>query len=59
MAAKLKRRCYNQHRPHQARNLRSPDSDGIATAPVTDLAAARIRRQKVLGGLIHEYQRAA
>jgi hypothetical protein len=26
---------------------------------VTDLAVARIRRRKVLGGLIHEYRRAA
>ena len=30
-----------------------------STAPVTDLAAARIRRRKILGGLIHEYERAA
>jgi hypothetical protein len=27
--------------------------------PVTDLSAARIRRRRVLGGLIHEYERAA
>ncbi len=33
---------YNRHRPHRARNLRPPDhADGI-TAPVTDLAAARM-----------------
>jgi hypothetical protein len=50
---------YNQHRPHRARNLRPPDADDIATVPVTDLAAARIRRRKILGGLIHEYERAA
>ena len=50
---------YNQHRPHRARNLRPPDSGEITTAPVTDLATARIRRHKVLGGLIHEYERAA
>ncbi|HEY2270161.1 MAG TPA: hypothetical protein VGI96_46610 [Streptosporangiaceae bacterium] len=50
---------YNHHRPHRARNLRPPDADDIATAPLTDLAAARIRRRKVLGGLIHEYERAA
>ena len=49
---------YNQHRPHRARNLRPPDSDNIATA-ITDLTMARIRRRKVLGGLINEYQRAA
>jgi putative transposase len=50
---------YNRHRPHRVRNLRSPDYDDISTAPVTDLATARIRRHKVLGGLIHEYERVA
>lgn len=49
---------YNQHRPHRARNLRPPDHDGNITAPATDLTA-RIRRRKVLGGLIHEYEWAA
>ena len=50
---------YNQHRPHRARNLRPPDSDGIPTAPTTDFTTARIRRRRVLGGVINEYQRAA
>jgi putative transposase len=50
---------YNQHRPHRARNLRPPDAVDTAVAPVADLAAARIRRRKVLGGLIHEYERPA
>ena len=50
---------YNEHRPHRARNLRPPDSGGIVVGPVTDLAAVRIRHRKVLGGLVHEYQRAA
>ena len=50
---------YNQHRPHRARNLRPPDPDDIITAPVTRPTTARIRRHKVLGGLIHEYERAA
>jgi transposase InsO family protein len=50
---------YNQHRPHRARNLRPPDRDGSTTVPVTGLATARIRRHKVLGGLIHEYEQAA
>jgi putative transposase len=50
---------YNHHRPHQARNLRPPDGSNDTTAPVTDLATARIRRRRVLGGLIHEYERAA
>ena len=50
---------YNRHRPHRARNLRPPDAGDTATAPVTDLAAARIRRRNILGGLIHQYERAA
>jgi transposase InsO family protein len=41
---------YNRHRRHRARNLRPPDHDHITTAPATDLATARIRRHKVLGG---------
>ncbi len=49
---------YNRHRPHRARNLRPSDHDDSITAPVADLAA-RIRRHKVLGGLIHEYEQAA
>ena len=50
---------YNRHRPHRARNLRPPDCGDVITAPVADLTAARIRRHEVLGGLIHEYERAA
>jgi putative transposase len=50
---------YNRHRPHRARSLRPPNSGDITTAPVADLAAARIRRNEILGGLIHEYERAA
>jgi putative transposase len=50
---------YNQHRPHRSLNLRAPDSGDTTTAAITDLATARIRRRRVLGGLINEYQRAA
>ncbi len=50
---------YNRRRPHRARNLRPPDGDDTVSVPVTDLATARIRRRTVLGGLIHEYERAA
>jgi putative transposase len=50
---------YNGHRPHRARNLRPPDGGGISTTPATDLATARIQRHQVLGGLTHEYERAA
>ena len=48
---------YNHHRPHRARNLRPPGCDDLTMT--TDLTAARIRRRRVLGGLIHEYERPA
>jgi putative transposase len=50
---------YNHHRPHRARNLRPPDCDDITMAATTGLSAVRIRQSRVLGGLIHEYERAA
>ena len=51
---------YNRHRPHRARDLRPPDcDDNITTAEMADLTTARIRRRKILGGLISEYERAA
>jgi hypothetical protein len=48
---------YNQHRPHRALGLEAPD-------PPTELNVAKDRQGKVcrrdlLGGLLHEYQRAA
>jgi putative transposase len=49
----------NRHRPHRARDLRPPEHGGSITAPITVLRPARIRRRKVLGRLIHEYERAA
>jgi putative transposase len=50
---------YNRHRPHRGRNLRPPDCDDITMAATSDPAAARVRRRRVLGGLINEYERAA
>jgi len=50
---------YNCHRPHRARKLRPPDAEDTSAALVTDLAAVRIRCSGILGGLIHEYKRAA
>jgi putative transposase len=50
---------YNQHRPHRARDLRPPDCDDITMAEIADLTTARIRRRRVVGGLINEYKRAA
>ena len=46
---------YNGRRPHRSRQLRPPRPDH----PVADLSKARIKRQRVLGGLISEYERAA
>ena len=49
---------YNRHRPHQGRGQRPPDRD-TRPAPVANLGAARVRRRKVLHGLINEYEQAA
>jgi hypothetical protein len=48
-------RHYNGRRPHRSRELRPPHP----TYPVADLNSQRIKRQRVLGGLINEYERAA
>ncbi len=40
---------------HRSRRLHPPRPDH----PVTDLSLKRIQRRPVLGGLIHEYERAA
>jgi transposase InsO family protein len=49
---------YNQHRPHQGRGQRPPDRETFPP-PVTDLDARRVRRRKILGGLVNEYYQAA
>jgi len=46
---------YNGRRPHRSRQLRPPRPDH----PAADLTQERIRRQRVLGGLINEYEPAA
>ncbi|MFC0430261.1 integrase core domain-containing protein [Kutzneria buriramensis] len=46
---------YNGRRPHRARELRPP----CPTHPVADLNSQRIKRRRLLGGLINEYERAA
>jgi transposase InsO family protein len=50
---------YNEHRPHQGRHQRPPDAIDARLAAVGDLAAARIRRKKILNGLINEYSQVA
>jgi putative transposase len=49
---------YNRHRPHQSRQQLPPTVD-TAPPPITDLAAARVRRRTILNGLIGEYAQAA
>lgn len=45
---------YNEHRPHQGRDQRPPDA--VDTSPaVIDLVSVRVRRRKILNGLISEY----
>ena len=46
---------YNGRRPHRGRQLRPPRPDH----PAADQSRQRIKRRAILGGLIHEYQRAA
>jgi hypothetical protein len=46
---------YNGRRPHRSRELRPPRPPH----PVADLNFRRIKRQRRLGGLINEYERAA
>lgn len=46
---------YNGRRPHRSRELRPPRPDH----PFADLSLKRIQCRAVLGGLIHEYERAA
>jgi putative transposase len=49
---------YNQHRPHQGLHQHPPNA-ADAPATVIDFAATRIRRRKILNGLINEYSQAA
>ncbi|MDT7651049.1 MAG: putative transposase [Pseudonocardiales bacterium] len=46
---------YNGRRPHRGRGLEPPVPDH----PLPDLTTHRVVRQRVLGGLINEYERAA
>jgi putative transposase len=49
---------YNTARPHRALSQLAPAQAGTRPTEV-NLAAHRIRRKQVLGGLTHEYQVAA
>ena len=49
---------YNTHRPHRALGLRPP-TPGHRLHLIDTNPAGQIRRHERLGGLIHEYTRAA
>ena len=49
---------YNRHRPHRALGLQAPDSPARLTVVGED-QQRKIRRRDLLGGLLHEYRRAA
>jgi transposase InsO family protein len=49
---------YNRQRPHRALGLTAPDPPGELTS-LTNPSPARVSRTDRLGGLLHEYARAA
>ena len=51
-------RHYNQHRPHRALELGPPESPSNRSNVIQD-QRARVRRCDLLGGLLHEFGRAA
>jgi len=51
-------RHYNAHRPHRALGLQAPDPPARLTVVGED-QQGRVHRHDLLGGLLHEYRRAA
>ena len=49
---------YNGHRPHRALWLQAPDPPAGPTVVGEDRRGG-VRRRELLGGLLHEYRRAA
>jgi transposase len=49
---------YNRQRPHRALGLQAPDPPG-QLVPRSGATPAQVRRRDRLGGLLHEYERAA
>jgi hypothetical protein len=50
---------YNEHRPHQSRRQRPPNAADTEPTVLVDLASVRVRRRKILNGLISQYSQAA
>jgi putative transposase len=49
---------YNVHRPHRALRLGSPHPPADSSA-IYEASAGQVHRRDLLGGLLHEYRRAA
>jgi putative transposase len=52
-------RHYNRHRPHRSLALRSPEQTDRSPTPLRARPDPPLIRRDRLGGLIHEYERAA
>jgi putative transposase len=52
-------RHYDGVRPHRALDLQPPDPAGTPTLVAGSTAMPTVERVDVLGGLLHEYRRAA
>ena len=50
---------YNDHRSHRALDQRPPETLGPAPDPIGEPDPLQLRRNEVLGGIIHEYRLAA
>jgi putative transposase len=52
-------RHYNRHRPHRSLALRPPERSSMSPTPLPAPPYPQLNRTDLLGGLIHEYERAA
>jgi putative transposase len=52
-------RHYNRHRPHRSLAFRPPEQTDASPTPLRAPPYPRLHRRDLLGGLIHEYERAA
>jgi putative transposase len=50
---------YNAHRPHRSLGQRPPDPRARPVASAASPPFGKVRRQRILGGLINEYEQVA